>query len=94
MESASGKDMGNSPRRKDSTMQEAERSSETPRYNEDAVNHLIEAATGAGRILNVMACDAEEEDYAQSAAYRVLADRLWRAVEGVSGCNPMEIGRN
>jgi hypothetical protein len=73
-------------------MQETERGSAAPRYDEEAVDNLIDSATGVARILKVMELSAEQQDYAQSAAYRVLFEQLWRAVEGVTGRNPKEIG--
>ena len=72
-------------------MQETERGSIAPRYDEEAVDNLIDSATGVARILKVMELSADQ-DYAQSAAYRVLFEQLWRAVEGVTGRNPKEIG--
>lgn len=60
------------------------------KYDEDAVEQLIQTATGVSRILSIMACDAQEEgDNAQSQAFYILHDQLWRSVEDVTGENPM-----
>lgn len=57
-------------------------------YDEDAVDGLISAATGAARILQEM--EVAEEDQAQAQAYRLVHEALWGAVENVLGHNPME----
>lgn len=57
-------------------------------YNEDAVDGLVSAATGAARILQTM--EDAEEDQAQAHAYRLIHEALWEAVENVLGHNPME----
>ena len=62
------------------------------KYDEDAIERLIQTATGVARILSIMACYVEEEDYAQSQAYDLLFNRLWGAVEDVTSTNPMLIG--
>lgn len=62
------------------------------KYEEDAIEHLIQTATGVARILSIMSCDVEKEDYAQSQAYCLLFNQLWGAVEDVTNTNPMLIG--
>lgn len=62
------------------------------KYEEDAIERLIQTATGVARILSIMSCDAEEEDYAQSQAYDLLFNQLWGAVEDVTNTNPTLIG--
>lgn len=62
------------------------------KYDEDAIERLIQTATGVARILSIMSCDMEEEDYAQSQAYDLLFNQLWGAVEDVTNTNPMLIG--
>ena len=62
------------------------------KYDEDAIERLIQAATGVARILFIMSCDVEKEDYAQSQAYDLLFNQLWGAVEDVTNTNPMYIG--
>ncbi len=57
-------------------------------YNEDAVDGLVSAATGAARILQEM--EIAEEDQAQAHAYRLISTSLWDAVENVLGHIPME----
>ncbi|MDO4796900.1 MAG: hypothetical protein Q4A01_02650 [Coriobacteriales bacterium] len=47
------------------------------KYEEDAIERLIQTATGVARILSIMSCDVENEDYAQSQAYNLLFNQLW-----------------
>lgn len=60
-------------------------------YDEDAINRLIDAALGVSRVLQDMSYDTTIEA-PLAAAYSMMHDALWRAVEGVAG-DPMEIAR-